>query len=76
MSVKIYQKLRLFRGRFLPKRLPRALGYAVALFQNSPLDCFEIHPLQSAGVRGVSPSADGDQRLDPNFYKHILYYKR
>ena len=35
MSVKIYQKLRLFKKRFLPNRLPQALGYAVALFQIS-----------------------------------------
>ena len=37
------------------------------LFQNSPPDCFEIHPLRSARCRGISLSAESDEgaALDP-----------
>ena len=31
------------------------------LFQNSPPDCFEIHPLRSARCRGISLSAESDE---------------
>ncbi len=37
------------------------------LFQNSPPDCFEIHPLRSARCKGISLSAESDEgaALDP-----------